>query len=181
MSDATTATSVGSKDSWWDDPRVSTYLMILTYVVGGAGIALGIYGLTQGGGPKAVHYAVPLAVGAVGVLALLRHSVFHTSDARRAGVETEPFYMIELGFANGAIGILALLVFFGSWGVAAEVALMFTSALYLGMAFFIFLARIRSKGFDGGNIFGLFMWLLQVGFMFYFAIAAAMAAKISPF
>ena len=181
MSDAMPASSESSKDSWWTDPKVSAYLMIFTYIVGGAGIALGIYGLTQGGGPKAVHYALPLAVGAVGILALLRHSVFHVSDARRAGVDSEPFYMIELGFANGAIGILALLVFFGTWGVAAEVALMLTYALYLGLAFFIFLTRIKSKGFDGGNIFGACMWLVQVGFLFYFAIAAAIAAKISPF
>lgn len=83
--------SIGSsKDAWWADPKVSNYLMMSTYALGGAGIALGIYGLTRGGGPKAVHYALPLAVGAVGVLALIRHSVFHVSDARRAGVDSEP-------------------------------------------------------------------------------------------
>jgi len=181
MSNAKPDSSGSSKDAWWADPRVSDYLMMFTYVVGGAGIALGIYGLTRGGGPKAVHYALPLAVGAVGVLALIRHAVFHLSDARRAGVDSDPFYMIELGFANGAIGILALVAFFGSWGVASEIALMLTYALYLGLAFFLFFARVRSKGFDGGKIFGICMWLLQVGFMFYFAIAAAIAAKVSPF
>ncbi|HEY5532491.1 MAG TPA: hypothetical protein VIK22_10900, partial [Candidatus Anoxymicrobiaceae bacterium] len=64
MSNAKPDSSGSSKDAWWADPRVSDYLMMFTYVVGGAGIALGIYGLTRGGGPKAVHYALPLAVGA---------------------------------------------------------------------------------------------------------------------
>ena len=86
--------------------------------------------------------------------------------------------MIELGFANGAMGILALVVFFGSWGVAAEVAVMLAYALYLGMAFFIFFYKLEQKGFDGGSIFGLCMWAVEVGFMFYFAIAAAIAAKL---
>jgi len=181
MSDAKRGSNESSREAWWAGPKVSGYLMMLTYALGGAGIALGIYGLTAGGGPKALHYALPLAVGAVGIVSLLRHAVFHVSDARRADVVSNPFYMIELGFANGAIGILALFAFFGSWGVASEVALMLTYALYLGLAFFLFFARVRSKGFDGGSIFGLCMWLLQVGFMFYFAIAAAIAEHVSPF
>jgi len=181
MSDATLESGKKATDAWWADPKVSNYLMILTYVFGGAGIALGISGLTQGGGPKAVHYALPLAVGAVGVLSMIHHAVFNVSDARRSGVDSEPFYMIELGFANGAIGIIALLAFFGSWRAPAEIALMLTYALYLGFAFFLASVRIRSKGFDGGNIFGLCMWLLQVGFMFYFAIAAGIAVKVRPF
>jgi len=74
-----------------------------------------------------------------------------------------------------------LLAFFGSWRAPAEIALMLTYALYLGFAFFLASVRIRSKGFDGGNIFGLCMWLLQVGFMFYFAIAAGIAVKVRPF
>jgi hypothetical protein len=167
--------------SWWADPGISTYLMIATYIVGGAGIAVGFYYLSSENVTKGLHYALPLMVGAVGVLAMVRHSIFHVSDAARAGVETEPFYMIELGFANGAIGILGLWAFFADWGVAAEVVITLTYALYLGAAFFLFLARARSQGLDGGKIFGLCMWVLQVGFMFYFAIGAAVSAHLSPF
>ncbi|MBU1669956.1 MAG: hypothetical protein KKF41_03535 [Actinobacteria bacterium] len=159
-------------ESMWKDPSVSNCLMIATYVVGGAGIALGIYGHTSGGGPKALHWSLPLVVGAVGIISCIRHSVFHVSDARRAGVEADPFFMIELGFAQGAIGLVALLAFFAEWGVAAEVSLMLAFALYLGLAFFIVLYKAIKKGFDGGLVFGLFMWGLQVVFMFWFAIAA---------
>lgn len=181
MADDSTATAAVSGDSRRDDPKVSNALMMATYLVGGVGVALGIYGLASGGGPKAVHYALPLVVGAVGVLSMVRHSVFHVSDARRMGVETEPFFMIELGFANGAIGVLGLLAFFGEWGVAAETAIMFTYALYLGSAFFLALARSMSKGIDGGRAFGLIMWAVQVALMFYFAVAASIQAGLTPF
>ncbi|RJP34680.1 MAG: hypothetical protein C4536_02465 [Actinobacteria bacterium] len=167
--------------SCWADPRVSTYLMISTYVIGGGGIALGMYFLSSENVERALHYALPLMVGVVGILSMIRHSVFHASDAARAGVTTEPFYMIELGFANGAMGILALLAFFADWGVAAEAAITLVFALYLTMAFFLFLARAMAEGLDGGRILALCMWLLQVGFMFYFAIAALASAGISPF
>jgi hypothetical protein len=167
--------------SWWTDPRISTFLMISTYVIGGAGIALGIYFLSSENVEKGLHYALPLMVGGVGVLAMIRHSIFHVSDAARSGVKTEPFYMIELGFANGAIGILALLAFLADWGVAAEAAITLAFALYLVMAFFLFLARARAGGLDGGKIAALCMWALQVGFMFYFAIAAITSAGISSF
>jgi hypothetical protein len=164
------------------DPRASLYLMISTYIAGGAGVALGIYGLTNGeGAVRGLHYALPLMVGAVGLLSMVRHSIFHKSDAARSGVETEPFYMIELGFANGAIGLLALLAFFGDWGVAAEAALMLTYALYLGLAFFLVVARVRSKGLDGGRVFSMCMWVAEVAFMFYLAIAAMARAHVSPF
>jgi len=89
--------------------------------------------------------------------------------------------LIELGFANGAIGVLALVVFFGEWGVAAEAVLMLAYALYLGLAFFIFSAHARQKGLDSGKIVSLCMWIVQVGFMFYFAIAASIAESLPPF
>jgi hypothetical protein len=138
-------------NSWWLDPRVSLYLMITTYVVGGIGIGLGIYGLSVDGAVKGLHYALPLTVGAVGLLAMIRHSVFHESDARRSGVDTEPFYMIELGFANGAMGILALVAFFANWGVAAEVSLALAFNAYLGLAFFLFFARAWKKAWTAAE------------------------------
>jgi hypothetical protein len=40
---------------------------------------------------------------------------------------------------------------------------------------------MMAEGLDGGRILALCMSLLQVGFMFYFAIAALTSAGISPF
>jgi len=167
--------------SWWADPRISTWLMISTYIIGGAGIALGIYFLSSENVEKGLHYALPLMVGALGVLSMVRHSIFHVSDAARTGVKTDPYYMIELGLFQSALGILALLAFFADWGVAAEAAVTLAFALYLAMAFFLFLARARAGGLDGGKILALCMWVLQAGFMFFFAIAALASAGVSPF
>lgn len=175
MSAGETDTAAEAGGGWFTDPRASDALMQVTYLLGGAGIALGIYGLISGGGPKGLHWAVALMVGAVGIVSMVRHSVFHVSDARRAGVESDPFYMIELGFANGAIGLIALIAFFASWGTGAEVAVTLTYASYLGLALALFLYRRREKGMDGGTIFGASMWFLQVAFMFWLAIAAAIA------
>jgi len=165
----------------WADPRISFFLMISTFVIGGVGVALGFYGLANGGGPKALHYSILLTVGVPGLLSLLRHSVFHASDAARTGYEGEPFFMIELGFATGAVGLLAIFAFAGSWGVAAEVVITLAYALYLALALCLFSVRMKAKGLDGGKIMSMSMWLLVLVFMFYFAIAAAIAAHLSPF
>jgi hypothetical protein len=175
------AVGTGPGEGWFTDPKTANLLMIATYVVGGVGIGLGIYALLDGGGPKALHWAMPLMVGAVGILAGIRHSVFHVADARRAGVDSNPFYMIELGFANAAIGIVALVAFFSRWGIAAEASITLIYALYLGMAFFIFLTKVMRAGVDGGKIFAMLMWVAQVFFMFYFAIAAGLARRPSLF
>jgi len=170
-----------SAPSRWADPRISFFLMISTFVIGGIGIALGFYGLSKGGGPKALHYSILLTVGVPGLLSLLRHSVFHASDASRTDYQGEPFFMIELGFATGAIAVLAIFAFAGNWGVAAEAAITLAYALYLALALCLFFVRMKSKGLDGGRIFSMVMWLFVVVFMFYFAIAAAVAANLSPF
>lgn len=167
--------------SKWADPRISFFLMISTFIIGGVGIALGFYGLSKGGGPKALHYSILLTVGVAGLLSLVRHSVFYKSDAARADYQGEPFYMIELGLSTGAVAVLAIFAFAGNWGVAAEVVISLAYALYLALALCLFVVRVKSKGLDGGKIFSMVMWLFVVVFMFYFAIAAAVAANLSPF
>jgi len=168
----------GGAGSWWKEPKVSRFLMLSTYVMGGLGVCLGIYGTIADGAMQGLHYAFPLMVGVVGILSLLRHSVFWESDIARAGVETERFYVVELGFANGAIGAAALIAFFVNWGAKAEVPLTLVYAIYLALAFFLFFSRARSAGLDGGKIVAMVMWLLQVGFMFYFAVAASVADEL---
>jgi hypothetical protein len=170
----------GSAISWWDRPAISDLLIISTYILGGIGIALGFYGLFDSDAVRGLHLAVPFMVGAVGILSFIRHSIFHRSDAERMGVAVkEPFFMIELGFANGAIGIIALLVFFRNWGAAPEVAVTLTYALYLALAFiFVSLRRARAEGLDAGMMLRLCFWALQVGLMFFFAIAAAVSAGL---
>jgi hypothetical protein len=172
--------SVARKASRLNDPKVSSLLMMATFIVGGAGIALGFYGWGDTGAARGLHLSFPLMVGAVGILSFVRHSLFYRSDAIRiSGTAGEPFFIIELGFANGAIGAVALLVFFATWGTAAEVALTLIYALYLLLAFFLFAAaRIKRGGLNAGVALRMFFWFLQLGFMFLFAIAAWVSAGL---
>lgn len=162
----------------WSDYRISLWLNFLAYAVSGIGIALGFYYLSRGDSLNALHWAAPFMVGGVGILAMIRHSVFFRSDTARVGVKTEPFFLIELGFANGALGILSLVAFFASWGVAAEVALALTYALYLAMAYCLFSAKARKSPLNPAKIIGLVFWPVQVGLLAWFAIAAAVEARI---
>lgn len=168
---------------WWNDPRVAGILMTITYACGGVGIALGIYGYTSDGAVKGLHYAFVLMVGAVGVISGIRHTVFYRSDSARMGVQGgTPFFQWETGFANAAIGIVALIAFFSDWGGGAEVALMLTYAVYLAFALsLVTWRRASSKELDAGMILPLGMWALTVGFMLFFGIAAAVSGELSLF
>jgi len=162
----------------FSDPRISLYLNIATYIVGGIGIGFGLY---KAGEPvEALHCAVPLMVGVPGILSFVRHSLFHSSDqARMRGTVETPFYIIELGMANGAIGVVALLAFFLGWGTGSEVAVTLSFAAYLLCALcFVIYNRVKERRFAPGPLAGLALWGAWVGFMFYFAIAAAVSAGL---
>ena len=97
----------------------------------------GIFGIAVGGSrlpdaASALRIVVPTAVGLVGLLAFVRHFVFHESDAKRLGWEsTRPEFQYEVGFANLAFALVAFFAYFGGWGVAAHVAVVLGYGLYL--------------------------------------------------
>lgn len=94
--------------------------MFSTYVLAGIGFFLaGLDGTATG----ALHVVTLLNVGLVGVVSFLRHVVFARSDAARMGWGDEGAsnFQLEVGFANLAVGLVALLAWAGDWGVAAEV------------------------------------------------------------
>jgi hypothetical protein len=71
-------------------------------------------------------------VGLVGLLAFVRHFLFHESDAKRLGWESiRPEFQYEVGFANLAFALVAFLAYFGGWSVAAQVAVVLGYGLYL--------------------------------------------------
>ena len=62
---------------------------------------------------RALEIVTVTTVGIVGMLAFIRHVVFHKSDAIRMGWETDrPDWMFEVGFANLAFGLTGLLAVF---------------------------------------------------------------------
>jgi uncharacterized membrane protein YfcA len=103
----------------------------LSMAVGTAGIFLGFYYL--GDSPqKSLEIMTISSVGIVGVLAFLRHVVFHKSDAARLGWVTErPDWMFEVGFANLAFGIVGFVVVLAPLGIHAQAAILLAYAIYL--------------------------------------------------
>lgn len=113
------------------DPRVSSVLMLATYVVGAAGIAVGF--ATLNSDPPSLAWACLLAVGGGGVLSFVRHSLFHRSDAARMGWDLgqRNNFQIEVGLANLAWGLAGIGAVAFGWGIRAEAATFLVFGLYL--------------------------------------------------
>ncbi len=112
--------------------RAANVLMALTYAVAAAGIGFGFSALSEA--DPDLGLATLLAVGAGGILSFVRHAVFHRADAARIGwtaERTNPF-QIEVGLANLAWGLFAVLAVALSWGLAAEAAGFIVFGLYMG-------------------------------------------------
>lgn len=114
------------------DPKPAAVLMALTYIAGGIGVAIG-FGSVSGDDPS-LTVAVLLAVGLAGLLSFFRHSVFHRSDAARMGWDfgRRNNFQVEVGIANLAFALLALLAVIMDWGLAAEASAFLVFGFYLG-------------------------------------------------
>ncbi len=105
-------------------------LHILELMTGIFGVGVGIWRLPDAASALAV--VTPTAVGLVGLLAFVRHFLFHESDAKCLGWESNrPEFQYEVGFANLAFALVAFLAYFGRWAVAAQVAVVLGYGLYL--------------------------------------------------
>lgn len=112
-------------------PRPAFLLMIATYLVGGVGIAAGFS--TVLADQPSLSLASVLAVGAAGLLSFVRHSIFHRSDAARLGWDLgqRNNFQIEVGLANLAWGLLAIVAVVFDLGLAVEAASLFVFGAYL--------------------------------------------------
>ena len=153
---------------------MARWISIASMVIGSIGIFVGFYYL--GSAPQlSLSIVTATTVGIVGVLAFVRHVVFHKSDAARLGWETDrPDWMFEVGFANLAFGLMALLVVFAGWGMQAQVVVL------LGYAFYLFQAALLHayRYFTDAERTRARLWrsviatLLFAGMMAFFAIYA---------
>ena len=114
-------------------------------VVGAVGIFIGFYFLSTA--PlTALAVVTGTCVGVVGVLAFLRHVVFHRADAARMGWQTDrPDWQFEVGFANLAFGIPGLLVALFLPSYPAFFVLLLGYALYLAQAAALHLYSLRDR------------------------------------
>lgn len=106
-------------------------ISIVSMLIGAVGLFIGFFYLSDN--PETSLAIVTVTtVGIVGVLAFIRHVIFHKSDAKRLGWETErPDWMFEVGFANLAFGLMALLSVLAAWGTQAQGVVLLGYALYL--------------------------------------------------
>ena len=126
------------------DPRPAAILMYATYVTGGVGIFLGFLGLSAS--PPTLRWAALVGVGLSGVLSFVRHSVVHRSDAARMGWDLgrRDNFQIEVGLANLAWGLLAILVAVLDWGLRAAASSFLVFGFYLVLVA-VMLATSRSQ------------------------------------
>lgn len=113
------------------NPAISKWLMIATYIIAGAGLAIGIG--TVNADPPTLTLAVLLAIGGGGILSFFRHAVFHRSDAARMGWDygATNAFQIETGLANLAWGLVAVLAVIFGWGIAVEATTFLTFGIYM--------------------------------------------------
>ena len=132
-------------------PRPAIVLMILTYAVGSIGVLIGY--TTVQHTPPTLDSATLLAVGATGVLSFLRHAVWNRSDAIRGGWDygVRNMFQIEVGIANLAWGVLAILAVVLHWGIRVEAATFLVSGLYFaGVSIMTVVLRdIRNRKIGG--------------------------------
>ena len=114
-------------------PRIAKVLMQVTWVVGGIGLFFGLNALSSGQISSAVQWVALWSVGGVGLLSFVRHSVFHRSDALRMGWDLgkRNDFQIEVGFANLAWGVVALIASSLDWGTTTLGSLILVFGIYM--------------------------------------------------
>lgn len=140
------------------DPRPAAILMWLTYVIGGAGAFIGFYTVMQD--PPSLAVSAILAVAIPGLLSFLRHAVYNRSDAVRGGWDygRRNNFQIEVGLANLAWGLYAVLAVALDWGMAAIASSFLISGLYF-VAVTVFIIVGRDVGTRRiGPLIGIGSW-----------------------
>ena len=162
------------RETRFSNPRISRFFMNTTLVVGSIGYFIGFSKLGSDGCQAAVSPVALLSVGIVGILSMVRHSVFHRSDAIRMGWDQghRNNFQIEVGFANLAIGLPAVIAVALNLHVLVQSAFVFVYALY-----FIQVAALVLLDRDDGQInwARLILILMQAGLLGYFSISAIAA------
>jgi hypothetical protein len=126
---------------------MARFLMILTYIAGGVGVAVAFYYL-GGDRSKQALIAVTIAYVVIGLVSWVRHVLVWRQDAKRLAeaAQATPFFQWETGFANGAFAIAGLLAVALEWGVAAMAVAVLGYALYLLQA-----ALLSGRRYFGGQ------------------------------
>lgn len=146
----------------------------ISIIVSGIGIFFGFYYIAENV-ELAISIVVLSTVGILGVLAFVRHVIFHKSDAKRLGWETDrPDWMFEVGYANLAFGIIGILTVILEMGIQTKGIVIIGYAIYLFQGACLHGYRyFTSEKKNPAQLWRSFILsLLFVGMMVYFALQA---------
>jgi len=161
------------------DVRIARGLMWLTWIAGGGGLAVASGASSSEDGLVVVAWTV----GLVGVVSFFRHSVFHRADAARMGWEGgNPGFQIEVGFANLAMGLVAIASAVWAWGPTAQGAVVLAYGLYILQSALIHTANAIHGGDHRRHdvVVAALGYALSIAFA-VFAVIGMGAAGVSPF
>jgi hypothetical protein len=149
--------------------------MAATWVTGFIGYFFGFAKLSSDGVQAAISPVALFSVGVVGIISMVRHSVFHRSDAIRMGWDQgrRNNFQIEVGFANLAIGLPAIVAVALDLNAVVQAAFVLAYALYfIQVAVLVLIDRVDGKI----NWSRMSVILMQAGLMGYFSLAAIASA-----
>lgn len=67
----------------WSNPKASRFLIVATLIIGAIGYFIGFLKIISNGVEAAASPVALMCVGVVGIISMVRHSIFHRSDAAR--------------------------------------------------------------------------------------------------
>jgi hypothetical protein len=163
---------------------IAHIIATLRIAIGTTGLFFGYYELFGENLDAALDTITIAAVGIVGLLSFAGHLIFHESDARRLGWESDkPYYQYEVGFAHLAFALIAFFTYFGNWGLAAKVLTVLGYTIYLLQIGILYTWRC----FFEHRIFSYYFLrhaistLVYVGLMFYFVARVMGSAQLDLF
>jgi hypothetical protein len=163
---------------------IAHIIATLRIATGTIGLLFGYYELFGNNLDAALDTITVTAVGIVGLFSFAGHLIFHRSDARRLGWESDkPYYQYEVGFAHLAFALIAFFTYFGNWGFAAKILTVLGYTIYLLQIGILYAWRCFSehKIFSRYFLRHAISTLMYVGLMFYFLARVMGAAQLSLF
>ena len=163
---------------------IAHFIAALRIATGTIGLFFGYYDLFGENLDAALDTITIAAVGIVGLLSFAGHLIFHKSDARRLGWESDkPYYQYEVGFAHLAFALIAFYTYFGNWGHAAKVLAVLGYTIYLLQIGILYTWRCVAEHriFSGYFLRHAISTLVYVGLMFYFVASLMGSAQLALF
>jgi len=166
--------------------REAALLFGATILVSMIGVFLGIFYLFVNI-DLSIRITTALLVGVVGIASFFRHSVFYLSDQARMGWKQEhPEFQLEVGYANLAIGIWAIIVAVLGWGALACGLLLAMFGTYLLCTLALHVREVyaakdlRHSGYRDRAMTSVISTGIFVALLLFFAATAFGRAGVLP-